>query len=47
MSEELYDKALEAITELFNDDSVSKEQAIETLGALLNEIEIMIESLEE
>lgn len=45
-NKELYDKALEAITELFSDTSVSKETAIENLNTLLGEIEVMIESLE-
>ena len=44
---ELYDKALEAITELLNDTSVSQEQAERNLNSLISEIEIMIESLDE
>ena len=44
--EDLYDKALEAITGLFNDQSVSKEEVKINLNALIGEIEIMIESLD-
>lgn len=47
MNEELYDKAVDAITELFNDASVSQEDCKNNLEALISEIKIMIESLEE
>ena len=45
MSDDLYDKALNAITELFNDQSVSREEAKINLDMLIGEIETMIESL--
>lgn len=41
----LYDEALEAITELFNDSSVTVEECAENLRGLIDEIETMIESL--
>ena len=44
---ELYDKALEAITELFNDTSVSQKQAEQNLNSLIDEITILIETLDE
>lgn len=47
MNEQLYKKALDAITELFNDTSVSQEIAKENLEGLISEIEIMIDSLDE
>ena len=46
MSDDLYDKALNAITELFSDQSVSKKEAKINLDALIGEIETMIESLD-
>lgn len=42
----LYDAAVDAITELFSDQSVSKEQAKSNLQGLKEEINTMIESLE-
>ena len=47
MNEQLYDKAVEAITELFSDQSVSKDETVVNLNSLIGEIQIMIESLEE
>ncbi len=44
--ENLYDKALEAIKELFGDESLSQEEAKETLNSLILEIEKMIDSLD-
>lgn len=44
-NKELYEAALDAINELFNDCSVSKKMAKENLEGLLDEIEVMIESL--
>lgn len=44
--ENLYDKALEAIEELFKDKSVTQEEAKETLNSLILEIEKMIDSLD-
>lgn len=44
--ENLYDKALDAIRELFNDKSVSQEQKLGDMHALINEIEVMLESLD-
>ena len=41
----LYKKAKEAIDELFSDLSVSSEEAEFTLRILIEEMEIMIESL--
>ena len=45
--DELYDAALGAIEELFSDKSVSKEECITNLQTLIEEIELMIESLED
>lgn len=42
---ELYQKALDAITTLFGDTSVSQAQAKRNLNALMSEIETMIETL--
>lgn len=46
MEETLYDKAKEAIDELFGDKSVTQEEAKENLESLIGEIETMIESLD-
>lgn len=46
-NEDLYNKALETITELFNDTSVSQKEAKANLESLISEMEIMIESLDE
>lgn len=42
----LYEKALEAIKELFSDMSVSQEDTRAALKSLANEIELLIEMLE-
>lgn len=46
-NEELYDDALEAITTLFSDQSVSRSRARENLKSLMGEIEIMLATLED
>lgn len=45
-NEQLYEKALEAITNLFNDESVTIEKAKENLEGLIDEIGIMIDSFD-
>jgi len=47
MSEQFYEEALQAIEKLFSDTSISKHEAIANLNSLIDEIQIMIESLEE
>lgn len=44
-NEELFEKALDAIKNLFSDTSVSQRQAIDNLEELKGEIEILIDSL--
>jgi len=44
-NEELYDKAMEAITKLFGDRSVSKEVTKNNLNDLIGEIMIMLDTL--
>ncbi len=44
--ENLYDKALEAIKELFEDESATQEEAKANLEALIDEIHIMLEGLD-
>lgn len=44
-NEDLYQKALDAITELFGDDSVDADKAEENLRALKDEIDVMIDSI--
>ena len=44
--ENLYDKALEAIEELFGDKSATQEEAKANLEALIDEIREMLESLD-
>jgi hypothetical protein len=44
-NEKLYEKAMEAISELFGDVSVSKSTTRENLNTLLAEIQVMIEAL--
>lgn len=44
--EDLYEKALEAIREMFNDTSVSKSDAIGNLTGLREEIELLLDALE-
>jgi len=46
-NEQLYEQAVEAITELFNDTSVSQEDAKANLNSLIGEIQIMLDSIEE
>lgn len=46
-SDELYDRAVEAISELFGDTSIPKIVTRENLEALKDEIDAMIESLED
>jgi hypothetical protein len=45
-NEELYDRALEAISELYSDRRVSKNKCRENMKELAGEIECMIESLD-
>lgn len=45
-NEQLYETAKNAIMDLFNDTSVSAQQAIENLTALQDEIEVLIEGLQ-
>lgn len=47
MNDELYKKALDAIKELFGDDSVGQSKARENLEALKDEIDVMIDTLED
>lgn len=46
MNEDLYEKALKAIEELFSDTSVSQREARKNLNGLISEIETMIDTLE-
>ena len=46
-NDELYEKALGAIQELFGDTSVSQSQAKDNLNSLIGEIQIMMEALVE
>ncbi len=41
-----YEDAKEAITEMFGNDAYSKDECIENLEALRDEIDLMIEGLE-
>lgn len=43
--DELYEQAIMAITELYNDQSVGKLQTRDSLNLLIGEIQIMIEAL--
>lgn len=45
-NEELYEKAMEAITDLFGDMSVSTSTTKENLNTLIGEIQIMIDGLQ-
>jgi uncharacterized protein (UPF0147 family) len=45
-NEVLYDKALEAIRELYEDTSVSQADAISILESLVEETELLIDTLE-
>ncbi len=44
-NEKLYEKALDAVRELFSDTSVSQEETKIALDSLVDEIEMMKESL--
>lgn len=44
-NEELLEKAKEAVSKLFGDMSVSKEQTVENLEEIADDISVMIESL--
>jgi len=44
-NEELYEKALEAVTELFSDKSVSQSECKSNLETLIGEIEMLISTL--
>ena len=46
-NDELYDQAMEAITKLFSDTSVSPSKARENLRTLQGEIDDMIDTLPE
>lgn len=46
MNEELYEKAKQAIQDLFNDTSVDEHTALENLQGLRDEIDILIDALE-
>lgn len=43
--DELYDQALDSINDLFNDQSIPKQDVIDSLNGLVDEIMTMIESL--
>lgn len=45
-NKQLYEAALEAITRLFSDNSVSREEARRNLKALQDEIDILIDTLQ-
>lgn len=47
MNDALYEVALKAINKLFNDQSVSEEQARENLENLKEEIDLLINTLED
>ena len=46
-NEELYKNALSAINKLFSDTSVSKEETIDSLESLREEIDVLLGSLTE
>ena len=46
-NEELYEKAKEAISELFNDNSVSQDDCRGNLEGLKEEIEVLLEAISE
>ena len=46
-NEELFEKAKEAITDLFSDMSVPQSTTRENLNALVGEIEILLDTLQE
>ncbi len=43
---DLYEAALKAVEELFKDESVSQEAAQSNMEALIDEIHVMLESLD-
>ena len=45
VNEKLYEKALKAIQELFSDTSVSQEETTAALNGLIDEIELMKETI--
>jgi polyhydroxyalkanoate synthesis regulator phasin len=45
--EQLYEKALQAINDLFSDTSVPQSTTAESLHGLIDEIRTMLDSLEE
>lgn len=45
-NEELCEKALKVVNELFSDDSVSQSETYEALDALCEEIEVMMDTLD-
>ena len=45
-NEELYEKASTAINELFSDQSISKQKCVENLESLIDEMQVMIDSLD-
>ena len=47
MGENLYEDALDAITELFSDVSASQRETKENLNSLIGEIETMIDGLDD
>lgn len=46
MGKTLYQQALDAVNELFSDTSVSKQDTLNSLNALIEEIEVMKEAFE-
>ena len=46
-NQDLYEKALSAINDLFSDTSVSVDKAIENLESLKDEIDVLISALDE
>jgi hypothetical protein len=46
MDKKLYENALKAIAELFNDTSVSVSETKESLNDLIGEIQVMLDALE-
>lgn len=45
-NQELYDEAMVAVRELYNDTSVSVQEAIDNLNCLKDEIDLLVETLE-
>lgn len=46
-NDELYDEAMKAITALFSDTTVSQQKTASQLSGLVEEISVMLDSLEE